>query len=371
MNTDEKKQVSVLRPLKFQRLLLICTCCLLCLCAAAVFVLDPFYHFHRPWFGLKAVLNEKEYQVVGTLRHFDYDAVLVGSSVVENVNNRDVDNLFGCTSVKAVRSYGGTADLCYFLSIAHGTREVNQVLYNLDPSSFSAEPVTTFASTGCPMYLYDRNPFNDVKYLFNRDVLFKRIPYELAQSHSAWYDEGKSYYWATDKDFSEGAVLSHYLRTPSVQEMQPRNLWEEECTGNIALLVAEVEGHPETRFRFFFPPYSMLWWDNAVRTGERDAVLENERRVMEALIPHKNVEVFNYQDAEEIVTDLNNYMDTLHFTPAVNAWILEEMAAGRGLVTEDTLDMKVDSIHAFSDSLQERYLGAIGEAGRFVYGLEE
>ncbi|MCR5676365.1 MAG: SGNH/GDSL hydrolase family protein [Lachnospiraceae bacterium] len=360
-----------MKPRRFQHILLITAFGILLACGLLVFVFDPFYHYHKPWFGLKAVLNEKEYQVIGTLRHFDYNAVLVGSSVVENVNNRDLDNAFGCTSVKAVRSYGGTADLCWFLSQAHEAREINMVFYNLDPSSFSSEPTVTFASTGCPMYLYDRNPFNDVNYLFNRDVLMKRIPYELAQSVSSFYDEGRSYYWATGKDFSEAAVLTHYLRTPSVQEMQPDTLWEEECTENIAILKAEIEAHPETNYRFFFPPYSMLWWDNAIRTGERDAVLRNEERVMEALLPYKNTEVYNYQDAEEILSDLNNYMDTLHFTPQINAWIIGEMAAGRGRVSAGNLQAKIRSIRDMSDGLQEKYLRAIGEAGRFQYEYEQ
>jgi hypothetical protein len=43
-----------------------------------VFLLDPFYHYHKPWFGLKAVLNDKEYQCVGTLKNFDYDALIQG-----------------------------------------------------------------------------------------------------------------------------------------------------------------------------------------------------------------------------------------------------------------------------------------------------
>ncbi|MCR4763950.1 MAG: SGNH/GDSL hydrolase family protein [Lachnospiraceae bacterium] len=365
------KAPKLMSPRAFFRLMLGCTAGILLLCGTAVAVFDPFYHYHAPLGPLRAVLNEKEYQVVGTLRHFDYDAVLAGSSVVENVNNRDIDNAFGCTGVKAVRSYGGTADLCWFLSEAHRTHEVIQVFYNLDPVSFQGPAETTFASTGCPMYLYDRNPFNDVNYLFNRDVLLKRIPYMLAQSFSPSYEEGKSYYWATDKDFSESAVLEHYLRTPSVQPMQQETLWEEECDANIALLTREIESHPETEYRFFYSPYSMLWWDNAIRTGERDAVLYNEEKVMRALLSYKNVEVYNYQDAEEIVTDLNNYMDTLHFTPQINAWIIGEMAAGRGRVTEATVDVRLEGIRKMSDSLQERYLAAIGKAGRFQYGLAE
>ena len=134
-------------------------------CALIVFLLDPFYHYHKPWFGLKAVLNEKEYQVVGSLRHFSYDNVLVGSSVVENNDNRWYDDAFGGTTIKAVRSYGGIADLVWYLNLAFDSQDVKQVFFNLDPASLTQEAQTTFAASGCPMYLYDQNPFNDVKYL--------------------------------------------------------------------------------------------------------------------------------------------------------------------------------------------------------------
>ena len=364
------REPAVLSVRRFQRLLLACMLGVLLFAGLLVFLFDPFYHYHRPWFGLKAVLNEKEYQVIGTLKTFDYDAVLAGSSVAENVNNRELNDAFGCTAVKAVRSYGGAADLCWFLSQAHQAREVRQVFFNLDPSSLTGEAETTFALTGCPMYLYDRNPFNDVKYLFNRDVLFRRIPYEIAQSRSAFYDEGKSYYWATDKDFSEDAVLYHYLRTPSVQKMQPEDLWESQCRANLALITAEVEAHPETYYRFFFPPYSMLWWDQEIRLGERDAYLACELRAMETLTPYRNVEVYSWQAQEQIITELDNYMDTIHFTPQINSWMIREMAAGRGQIRHGEERDAIEEMRRLSDSLQERYLSSIGEAGRFHYGLE-
>lgn len=371
MKTGQERKNTILSVSRFRRVLFISAIGALLFCGLLVVVFDPFYHYHRPWFGLKAVLNEKEYQVIGTLRNFDYDAVLAGSSVAENVNNRELNDAFGCTVVKAVRSYGGTADLCWFLSEAHRAREVRQVFFNLDPSSLTGAPETTFAQTGCPMYLYDRNPINDVKYLFNRDVLFKRIPYEIAQSRSAFYDEGKSYYWATDKDFSEDAVLYHYLRTPSVQEMQPEAMWASQCSANLELLTAEVEAHPETLYHFFIPPYSMLWWDQEIRIGERDAYLACELKAMETLTLYRNVELYYWQAEEQIITELDNYMDTIHFTPQINSWMIREMAAGRGRIMHGQEHDAIERMRRLSDSLQEKYLSSIGEAGRFHYGLEE
>ena len=101
---------------------------------STVFLFDPFFHYHKPWFGLKAVLNDKEYQCVGTLRNFDYDALLVGSSVMENNDNSWYDEAFGVTSIKAIRSYGATADLCYLMDVAYENHDIKRVFYNIDPS---------------------------------------------------------------------------------------------------------------------------------------------------------------------------------------------------------------------------------------------
>ena len=150
---------------------------LLILIGCVVYIFDPFYHYHKPWFGLKAVLNDKEYQCVGTLRNFDYDALIVGSSVMENNDNSWFNDAYGVNAIKAIRSYGATADLCYLLDVAYEEHDLKYVFYNIDPSSLYGEAETTYESTGCPMYLYDSNPFNDIQYLYNKDVRSSQFLY--------------------------------------------------------------------------------------------------------------------------------------------------------------------------------------------------
>ena len=147
----------------FIKRLLITVLALVVFVGGVVFVFDPFYHYHGPWLGLKAILNDKEYQCIGTLRHFDYDTLLVGSSVMENNDNAWYDEAYGVKSIKAIRSYGATADLCYLMDEAYKNHDIKYVFYNIDPSSLYGEAETTYESTGCPMYLYDRNPFNDIQ----------------------------------------------------------------------------------------------------------------------------------------------------------------------------------------------------------------
>ena len=365
-NNERNKQIAV-TPAHFLGTLGMTAGLLAGLCALTVYVMDPFYHYHKPWFGLKAVLSEKEYQVVGSLRHFDYDSVLVGSSVVENNDNRWYDEAFGGTTIKAVRSYGGVADLVWYLQEAFAAQEVKRVYFNLDPSSLIQEAETTFEASGCPMYLYDRNPFNDVKYLLNATVLFQKIPYELAQSFSADYEEGLSYNWAAGKDFSENGVLTHYVRRSEAARMLPEQEKERELQDNLALLEQVVQEHPETEFYFFYPPYSMIWWDDAVRSGLRDVYLYDEAQIAKALLAYDNVHFYDFQNDEETVTDLNRYMDTVHFDPQVNYDICMQMAANQNEVTPDNLEETFQRTRELVDAYESEQIPVYEADGKFVY----
>ncbi len=356
---------------KFIKRLAVAILIVLCLIGTVVFAFDPFYHYHKPWFGMKAVLNDKEYQCVGTLRNFDYDALLVGSSVMENNDNSWYNETFGVKSIKAIRSYGATADLCYLMDVAYESHDPKYVFYNIDPSSLYGEPVTTYESTGCPMYLYDKNPFNDIQYLFNKDVLFEKIPYEVASSFIGEYDENLSYNWAKWKTFGPELALGLYFRSPEVKEMLPEDHYQDKLEANIALLTAQVEAHPQTQFIFFYPPYSMLWWDMSYREGESDAIIYCEKEMTRRLLSYDNVRIFCFQNEPEVTTDLNNYMDTIHFSPEINKLMLDQIVAGEYEMTLDNYEEILDGVKSFVDDTVNNYIIPYEEQNLLNYESEE
>lgn len=314
---------------RFLRKLIAVILILLVAAGGIVFLVDPYFHYHKPWFGLSAVQTEKEYQVPGALAHLSYDSVIVGSSVTENNDAAWFQATFGCNVVKAVRSYGGIADLRWYLDRAFDAKsgELSYVFWNLDPSSLALPPETTFRASGCPMYLYDRNPFNDIEYLWNMDVLVEKIPTMILKSHQG-YNQGQSYNWWEGKTFSTAAALSHYTRPSAVLPEKSADAYEENLRGNIALLTEAVTSHPDTNFYFFFPPYSILWWDGQIRSGAFEADLYNEEETIKALLSLPNVRVFQFQNVSEITADLDHYMDALHFTPMVNEMMVDCMYDG-------------------------------------------
>lgn len=336
---------------KFLKAFFIRSLVLIAAIIAAVVVFDPFYHYHKPLPGFKSVLNNKEYQCVGTLRNFDYDSLIVGSSVCENYNNHWFDNGFGCRTIKAIRSYGATADLCYLLDIAYESRDLKYVFYNIDPSALSTGTQTTYEASGCPMYLYDKNYLNDISYVLNKDVLLEEIPRMLALSVKSDYDEGDSYNWAQWKTFDATETLGRYNRFSSVIPMYDETYYKDALAGNIALLTAQAAAHPQTTFKFFFSPYSMLWWDNIYRSGERDSYLYNEKQAIAALLEYENVEIYYYQDWEEVITDLDNYMDTVHFSKEINQLICDKMISGEDRLTKENYEARLQNMYELSERI--------------------
>lgn len=336
---------------KFIRNFFIMSGFLLLLCIFTVVLFDPFFQYHKPLPGLKAVLTDKEYQCVGSLKNFDYDSVIAGSSVAENYNNGWFDQGFDCQSIKAIRSYGATADLCYLLDIAFEHQDLKYVFYNLDPSALAAEPETTYALTGCPMYLYDDNYLNDVEYWLNKDVLMKKIPYLIANSAIGDYDENNSYNWAQWKEFNSDMVLGLYIRKPSIDEMKPENYYEDLLNANLALLTSRIKAHPETEFYIFIPPYSMIWWDNIYREGDTQAYLYNLQRAMETLLTFENVKLYYFQNDREVITNLENYMDILHFSPDINHYICDSLINGTHQINKDNYMENINDMCTLADEI--------------------
>jgi len=346
-----------LKAKKFIKMFIIMLVVGMLLTAGIVVLFDPFYVYHKPLPHLKAVLTDKEYQCVGTLRNFDYDALIVGSSVCENYNNTWFDEGFDCTTIKAIRSYGATADLCYLLDIAYEKHDLNYVFYNIDPSSLYSPTQTTYESTGCPTYLYDGNILNDYQYLYNKDVIFEKIPAMLAKSFIN-YDEGDSYNWAQWKTFHHLMCMTMYERIPdeNITPMQDSHMYDELAKENTAMISNLVEAHPETNFKFFFSPYSMCWWDNSFRTGERDAVLNAQKICINELLKYENVELFYYQDDIDVITNLDNYMDTIHFSKDINHYICDSIIDGKDKLTKENVDEILSNMYELTEEIEYNYI---------------
>jgi len=329
---------------------------LLILLGGMVVLVDPFFHYHAPIGNLKAVISKGEYQCIGSLDNFEYDSILLGSSVAENYNNRWFDEAFGGTTIKGIQRSATTVDILYYLERAIKATELKNVYYNLDSFALSADAHKAYSDDSLPLYLHNNNPFDDVQYIWNKDVIFESIPYMVAMSFLGDYDEGESYNWAKYKTFSTEVALSNYPRTEAVTDIIEESGYTTNIEANITAIEKVVKGHPEITFRFICPPYSMLWWDDAHQKGETAQNLYISKIAAQRLLPYENVEMYYFQNNEQIITDLDNYMDAIHFSDEINKAIVDWMKEGKYRLTLDNYEEEIDRMEHLTEKIQEEYI---------------
>lgn len=84
---------------------------ILIITALTVFIVDPYFHYHKPLSFLTYRLSEERYINDGISRHFDFDALITGTSMAQNFKPSEMDALFGTNSVKETFSGAGYQEL--------------------------------------------------------------------------------------------------------------------------------------------------------------------------------------------------------------------------------------------------------------------
>ena len=92
----------------------------------------------------------------------------------------------------------------------------------------------------------------------------------------------------------------------------------------------------------------MLWWDNVYRNGDTESYLYNLEKAMEKLLTYDNVELYYFLNDREVVTNLENYMDILHFSPEINRYMCDSIIEDSHRVTADNYKDIIDDSRNFA-----------------------
>ena len=312
--------------------------------AFEIISVDPYMHYHKP-------KTDKYYYTLdnprsmnnGIIKHFDYDAMILGTSMTENYKTTEFDELFGVNSIKVPLAGGTYKELDDQLETALlYNPELKIVLRNLDLVHLIEDPAKIRDDLGdAPEYLYDDNIFNDYKYWFNM-VYFSRVLQMKASAKS----EGKTGISSFDDyaNWMEGCsfgVNTVYAKLegfpPAVGE--PQHLSEDEILlvkENVRQnLIALPAAYPDITFYYCISPFSAAWWQEENANGEICKYIEAQEIAFEEILRCGNIKLFSFSNMIEFTSDLNNYKDKTHYGDWVNSMLLQWMAEGRGLLTLD------------------------------------
>ena len=307
--------------------------------AALVYTVDPFFQYHKPLKNFPYVVDHQVNMNPGLAKNMDYNSILLGSSMTVSFNTDWFYDYMGLKTQKL--SYNGAypKDQSNIMEIVFEAKKdkVKQVFLGIDELNYSSAPEQT--KFEIPGYLYDKNPFNDIKYLLNKDVILDYILRAAAdpKDKSDWNMIYKP--WWQDEHYQKAIVLMYYEPGPEKEEEPQIKPYLERIEKNLETnILPYIEDHPETTFTCFYPPYSILYWNNVVRAKELKLVIEKYRTMTERLLEYENVEVFFFQNREEIICNLNNYADYTHYHGRICEYMVSAFAEGKHRVTKDNLE---------------------------------
>ena len=207
-----------------------------------------------------------------------------------------------------------------------------------------------------PTYLYDDNIFNDVNYIFNKDVLFQYILKPVIQRRGT--DLSTVYYsWWTPEYYNELWVMPNYTPAEKVSEETPVNAYIKDTATNLEKnILPFIQEHEETTFYIFFAPYSVLYWYDVVQENHLDATLYQTEYIANTLLSYDNVRLFDFMDNEEIITDINNYADEIHYKPEYNAWMVQCFNDGTEEIFEGDIEKDMQHLRSIIENYDYKTL---------------
>lgn len=312
--------------------------------AAMVIFVDPYFHYHKPLSFLSYRIYEERYVNDGISRHFTYDAVITGTSMAQNFKTSELDELFGTHSVKEPFSGADFRELSENLNrtLQYG-QEVKMVVMPLDYNAL-LQAADWQKYEEYPTYLYDNNIFNDARYVWNKAIFYHGVVADLLRTvsgePSTTMDEYSSWVHETGLEHIMASYTradQHPVEDPSFNE-EDRRMVEENITKNIVDL---VNRYPDTEFYFYYPPYSICYFDGLCLQNALTRQLEAERLTTELLLQCPNVKLYNFFDQTQVICNLDYYNDTVHYSAEVSSMILNWMKEGTGLITKDNYEQKL------------------------------
>ena len=305
---------------------------LLAACAAVVYFVDPclYYRIPEDW---DPVLFSERYQAAGLAKNVPADTVLMGTSLAANYRRSEIAETFGTTAVRITIPDGYLSEFDKTMDVLFRSQDPQRVIFGLDANILVRDE--SGLTSAMPDYLYNDNPFDDVKYLINKDTLYYSAYVLMANrwDEADTLDEG--FTWDGDVWWNHATALANYTRPEITGETLPADAYLRHASDNLDVVEGWITAHPETEFDIFFPPYSILFWDKTARLGETEAVFAALDLAYERLLQYDNVRLYNFLMDPDIVLDLDNYCDYVHHSGAVCTQVLAKMAAGECRMTEE------------------------------------
>ena len=301
------------------------------LTAGLVIIVDTFFQYHKPLSSLNYVIDNQLSQNAGMIKTFDYDSVILGSSMTVNFDTELFAKTMDLNTIKLSVNAAYPKDIATSLSLIQKHQDnLNTVFLGIDPKNYKADAEIT--AYPYPEYLYDENPFNDAAYLFNKDVILDYIlKPQIRKTHTKL---NEVYFSWPHMTYGKESIARTYSAPELTGISLGKDIYLENTIYNMEnYILPYIEEMEDTQFVIFFPPYSILYWYDCMAEGSTQAYMAEIEQITKMLLVYPNVKVFYFQNHYDYITNYDNYCDYTHYNYDMNDYMTRCFADGTHQLT--------------------------------------
>lgn len=352
------------------------------------FIFDPWQLFHRPWFRVPMFLSNARFQNAGLINSYDFDSVIMGSSMAENFSAPEASSLLGGTFMNLSMAGSYFSERAIVLDRLFRKKKVARLIMSLDHLPTIA--VGQYNPKMDPIkyrFLYNGNRLDDFRLYLDwglcrcwnlATACQDALPGERTADIHGIYDWsslaifrrsflGVSSWCALaveSKEFEAFlAELSRIAQLPPAATSPPEpTALTRKVADNLretfsAYIEPGIRKHRTTQFYFFFPPYPRAWQSMGIRWYRENfwSYIDYIRHIVSVLDHHENARIFAFDDMD-FTAKLTNYKDQSHYSAAVSSQLLHMMAAGEHELTMNNVEGYIERLIAAAAAYDLRAL---------------
>lgn len=320
-----------------------------------IYIYDPLQIFHKPYFREATFFTDMRKQALGIIKNYEFDSYIIGTSMLETTSatqaNQKIDGNF--VNISLLDSY--LNEKAVVLDYIFQNQNPKHIIYSLD-SFYNVKISKKYTSHFD--YLYNKNPFDDIKIYLNKEML-KCIVLFLDKKEcigeykihniTSWYNKNKHRFggfdnWIKHKNDERVKPILLAIKNSKFHNLKKPNMInitkQQEYINQY--LINFIKKYTNTKFSIIIPPYLKLFYviensftdDNSIHFYTWSEILKWFIKETSKL---ENVKVYGFDDLD-YADDIANYNDLSHYNKDLNSIQLDAIKNQTNILTPQNID---------------------------------
>jgi len=333
------------------------------LCTAA-YILDPQNVYRSNTTGVRYL--SPIYSTPSAIRTYDYDCVIIGSSMVQNFDAAQIASQLSCTPLKLALGALEPGELLWLYNNTQEQSKAKKYIINIDLHRFASKDSVEPDCGRFPDYMYNPSGLSQFKYLLGYETWFRFIPLQLALTSVQTFnipvpesfkgslenatDINKAGCWNELNPPGEDVLIDYFNSDTVVFNDSNTDAYSKNTLANMDYFLSQLAGKLDSdeELTIYLPPYSALYW--AGQNGEQLEIIFALREKIAAFsAKYDNIHLCDLQ-AESYTEDLDLYMDISHSSVTIRKSAQQAVISCTGEPTAQQIKERNQTIKTYADN---------------------